>query len=262
MARTLAHVTAFDAVAPDYDGSFGRNPIGLLFRHVVQARLEALYTRGDRVLDLGCGTGEDALALAARGIRVVGIDASPAMIDRARKKASERGLGPDACRFEVREAESLDAADAGFDGAYSNFGALNCADLPTVGAGLASALRPGAAIVISLLGPWPLPAVIRRTLTGQGDPRRNRAPRVGGVPLAVSYPTLAHARALLGPGLDWTDAYALGVLVPGPDHERWAADHPQALGLLAAVERAVRRWPGLRQLGDHVVLEGRRKARA
>jgi SAM-dependent methyltransferase len=196
------------------------NPIGLLLRHVVQARLEALFRRGDRVLDLGCGTGEDALVLAARGVRVVGIDA----------------------------AENLDVAGSAFDGAYSTSGALSSADLPRTGAALAAALRPGAAVVISLLGPWPLPAVIRRTLTGMGDSRRGRA-----------CPTLAQARAALGAGLDWTDAYALGVLVPGSDQERWVADHPQAFGMLAALERAVRRWPGLRQLGDYTVLEGRRK---
>jgi len=224
------------------------SPIGLLFRHLVQARLEALFRRGDRVLDLGCGTGEDALMLAARGVRVVGLDASPERVARAREQASERGLGPDECRFEVRGAENLDAAGSPFDGAYSTPGALGGADLPRTGAALAAALRPGAAVVISLLGPWPLPAVIRRTLTGIGDSRRGRA-----------FPTLAQARAALGDGLDWTDAYALGVLVPGPDHERWVADHPQAFGMLAAVERAVRRWPGLRQLGDHMVLEGRRK---
>ena len=121
------------------------NPIGLLFRHVVQARLEALFRRGDRVLDLGCGTGEHALMLAARGVRVVAVDAS-----------------------------NLDAAGSPFDGAYSTFGALGGADLPRAGAALAAVLRPGAAVVISLLGPWPLPAVIRRTLTGMGDPRRGR----------------------------------------------------------------------------------------
>jgi len=235
------------------------NPIDLLFRHVVQARLEALFRRGDRVLDLGCGTGEDALMLAARGVRLVGIDASPERIARAREKASERGLGPEDCRFEVLGAENLDAAGSAFDGAYSTFGALGGADLPRTGAALAAALRPGAAVVISLLGPWPLPAVIRRTLTGMGDPRRGRTPRVGRVQPALSYPTLAQARAALGPGLDWTDAYALGVLVPGPDQEGWVADHPQAFGMLAALERAVRRWPGLRQLGDRTVLEGRRK---
>ena len=224
------------------------NPIGLLLRHLVQGRLEALFRRGDRVLDLGCGVGEDALMLAARGVRVVGIDASPERVAQARDQASERGLGPEECRFEVRGAENLDGAGSPFDGAYSTSGALGGADLPRTGAALAAALRPGAAVVISLPGPWPLPAVIRRTLTGMGDSRRGRA-----------CPTLAQARAALGAGLDWTDAYALGVLVPGPDLERWVADHPQAFGMLAALERAVRRWPGLRQLGDHMVLEGRRK---
>ena len=40
---SAAPPTPFDAVAADYDRSFGRNPIGLVFRHVVQRRLEARY---------------------------------------------------------------------------------------------------------------------------------------------------------------------------------------------------------------------------
>jgi len=44
------------------------------------------------VLDLGCGTGENALHLASRGHRVVGIDGSPTAIDAARRKGAERGI--------------------------------------------------------------------------------------------------------------------------------------------------------------------------
>jgi SAM-dependent methyltransferase len=44
------------------------------------------------VLDVGCGTGENALYLAARGHRVLGIDGSPSAVERARAKAAERGL--------------------------------------------------------------------------------------------------------------------------------------------------------------------------
>ena len=264
MASGVSRVAAFDAVAAGYDASFGRRPAGLVFRHVVQSRLLALFRRGDRVLDVGCGTGEDALLLASRGVRVVGIDSSPAMIGQARRKAAERGLTTEDCRFEVRAVEDLaveDLAGGGaFGGAYSNFGALNCADLRAAGGALAAALRPGAAVVLSLLGPWPLPATLRRALTGLGERRRDHRPRVGGIPLAVGYPTPAEARSALGPAFTWTDAYALGVLLPAPEHSLWAAEHPQAFALAAALERAVRGWPGLRLLGDHLVLEGRREA--
>jgi hypothetical protein len=112
-------------------------------------------------------------------------------------------------------------------------------------------------VVLSLPGPWPLPATIRRTLTGVGHARRRRASVFGEAPLAVATP--AEVRSALGAAFEWTDSYALGVLLPGPDQEGWAADHPQAFGLLAALERAVRRWPGLRHLGDLSVLEGRRR---
>jgi hypothetical protein len=215
----------------------------LLFRHVVQGRLETLFPRGSRVLHLRWGSGEDplalALTLAARGIRVIGTEPSPATIQGARE-----------------------AAAAAFDGAYASADAFGLTDLPAVGAALAAVVRPGAPVVISLLGPWPLPAVIQRTLTGVGEARRSPASRFGEAPSAASHPTPGEARVALGPLFEWTDSYAFGVLLPGPGHERWVADHPQAFGLLAALERAVRHWPGVRQLGDLTVLEGRRKGQA
>jgi hypothetical protein len=81
---------------------------------------------------------------------------------------------------------------------------------------------------------------------------------VAGVPIAVGYPTLAEARRALGPAFLWTDAFALGVVLPGPEHGAWAARYPQTFAALAAVEAVLRRWPILRGLGDHIVLEGRR----
>jgi cyclopropane fatty-acyl-phospholipid synthase-like methyltransferase len=57
------------------------------------------------ILDIGCGTGENALMLAARGHDVVGVDLAPSAIERARTKARERGL---TARFEVGNALELD----------------------------------------------------------------------------------------------------------------------------------------------------------
>jgi SAM-dependent methyltransferase len=57
-----------------------------------------------RLLDAGCGTGENALLAAGRGADVTGIDVAPTAIERARAKAAARGL---AVRFEVADALDL-----------------------------------------------------------------------------------------------------------------------------------------------------------
>lgn len=222
-------------------------------RRLVEA---ARIAPGHDVLDLGCGTGTDALALAEAGRRVHGLDLSPEMIARARSRAT----GDAAARlsFEVRAAEEVGELAGPFDGAYSDFGALNCAEPGAVGAGLARVLRGGAPVVLSLIGRWPLPALAERALTGQGPSRRDAA-RVAGIELPVRYPGRAGLRAAFGPGFAWSGGFALGVLVPGPAHAAWASRHPQLFGALVALEGRVRGWPLLRALGDHVVLEGRRR---
>lgn len=63
------------------------------------------------VLDAGCGTGENALFLAGRGLDVLGIDAVPAAIDAARAKATARGL---TAAFEVHDALDLGSLDRRF----------------------------------------------------------------------------------------------------------------------------------------------------
>ncbi|MFI1913926.1 class I SAM-dependent methyltransferase [Nocardia sp. NPDC020380] len=55
------------------------------------------------VLDAGCGTGENALFLAGRGYEVVGVDAAPTALARARAKAEERGVDVEWSADDVRE---------------------------------------------------------------------------------------------------------------------------------------------------------------
>lgn len=206
------------------------NPATLVFDHILESRLEALFQAGDRVLDLEGPKAAGASRLVARGVCV-------APLERA------RGLGDSGERF---------------DGAFATSAFLDGADLIALGPTLSAALRPGAPVILTLLGPWPLPALVRRTLTGAGERRRGHEPLRRRVPRPPAYPTLGEARRALGPSFQWTDAYALGVLLPEPAREAWVRDHPQAFAMLAMMERAVRRWPGVRQLGDRVVLEGRR----
>jgi len=89
MKKTVEeHAARFDDLAADYDDD--QSPE---YNECVALVLEHASPGGDdTVLDLGCGTGAIALALAADAGRVVGRDISEGMMDEARRKADERGL--------------------------------------------------------------------------------------------------------------------------------------------------------------------------
>jgi SAM-dependent methyltransferase len=94
------------------------------------------------VLDCGCGTGEHALMLAARGLEVLGIDVAPTAIEAARRKAAERALAVD---FEVADALALHRIGRTFatvidSGVFHTFGDD---ERPRYVASLAGVTRPG-----------------------------------------------------------------------------------------------------------------------
>jgi ubiquinone/menaquinone biosynthesis methyltransferase len=82
-------------------------------------------TRGARVLDLACGTGDLAFEASARGGRVVGLDFEPRMIDLATRKPAARDIA-----FLLGDMSSLPVADASFDIVTTGYGLRNVPDLP------------------------------------------------------------------------------------------------------------------------------------
>jgi ubiquinone/menaquinone biosynthesis C-methylase UbiE len=101
---------------------------------------------GRRVLDVGCGTGVLADALARRGARVWGVDASPEMLAHARAHAGRR-IG-----FTLGRAEALPFKDAWFERAVLRL-VVHLVDRPTALAELTRVLRPGGRAVIATFAP-------------------------------------------------------------------------------------------------------------
>src|SRR5271156_4639700 len=124
-AQTGLIQAPFDALAEGYDHAFPFSKIGQAQRSAVWRELERTFHAGDRVLEIGCGTGVDACFLAERGVKVVACDSSPAMIQVAARRVRERGAS--AVDLRVLAAENLATIqqEAPFDGVFSNFGALN-----------------------------------------------------------------------------------------------------------------------------------------
>jgi ubiquinone/menaquinone biosynthesis C-methylase UbiE len=150
---------AFSRYAPEYDEDHASNPIARWTRRRNLAILNAAFASGSHVLEIGCGTGTEAIHLARRGVRVLATDAAPGMVDVVRSKLEPSGAAHDVAH--LVQAQVLSASRLGrlvqdrarrFDGAYSSFGPLSCEpDLQGVLDDLARLVRPGGRVVISLL---------------------------------------------------------------------------------------------------------------
>src|SRR5256885_4271530 len=103
----------WDRKASTFDDEIGHSLVSDEQRHAWLDLLSRLAGRSPgRVLDVGCGTGFLALRFAELGHTVTGIDLSPQMIDRARRKAEQAGRQID---FRVGDATALDWPDETYD---------------------------------------------------------------------------------------------------------------------------------------------------
>ena len=136
---------------PDFSGLAARydelrpvdsNWVELVDRVVELGRLGG----GARVLDVGCGTGRVAAALAERGAKVWGVDPSAEMLEVARSRV------PSSVGLKEGRAEALPFRDAWFDGAVCML-SVHLLDRPRAFAELARVLVPGGRLVIATFDP-------------------------------------------------------------------------------------------------------------
>ncbi len=119
---------AFDAEAKKYDTVFSLSSIGQLQRRRVRYFIDKVlsHTTPNNILELNCGTGEDAMWLAANNSNVLATDISREMVGIAKKKTA--GLpNVDIMQLSFTYLKSK-LSDRQFDLVFSNFGGLNCAN--------------------------------------------------------------------------------------------------------------------------------------
>ena len=161
MTKKTNWQTFFDAHAPEYmDNVFTKNT----HEEIVFLKEVLSLPEGSWVLDLGCGTGRHAVALAEKGYQIVGIDLSEGMLRQAQYAARERAVSlhliqADATRFST--ASWFDAAICLCEGA---FGLLNIQDDPDthdrrILENLYASLKPGGQLILNALNGL---AMIRR----------------------------------------------------------------------------------------------------
>jgi ubiquinone/menaquinone biosynthesis C-methylase UbiE len=253
---------AFDAIAERFDERYGSWLSVAAQRRAVRENLARVFPAGSRLLEIGGGTGEDALWLSQRGRVVQLTDPSPSMIRIASQKLA--GTGAPSPRVAMAESAGELASELGeFDGVYSNFAALNCVDdLTTAAVGIARLVRHGGSAMLVLFGTAPVGEWIVELLRGRPraairrSSRANVSARIGGREFTVRYHRREQVIRAFAPYFTLVARRGIGVFVPPSAAEPWISSQPRLLGALERLDAVFA--PSLAALGDHVLYELKR----
>ena len=237
---------AFDVLALRYDELWTHSTIGRLQRAAVWQRLDRLFSPGHSLLDLGCGTGEDALHFMSRGMRVRAIDASPEMARIARSRGVSATMLP---------IEQIDRLSGSFDGLISDFGVLNCVQgVDALRRPLARLVRPGGYLAICVMGCcclWETAWYLIKAQPRKAFRRWSRRGAMSSLGVRVYYPSIDQLRQAFQPEFSLVQWCGIGVSVP-PSYVTGLSD--QLLLRLARIETRVADWPLCRAVADHRLL--------
>ena len=198
-------------------------------------RADRQFEPGAQILELNCGTGEDALFLAQHEVSVVACDASEEMIKTARQRMqSEDPKAP--IEFKLLPTEHLWKLHPGelFDGAFSNFSGLNCvADLHQTARDLAGLVTMGAPVLVCLSTRFCLSEMMWYLLHGQLRKAFRRfsgiaTPEVGEFTVKVHYPTLRGLKKMFSSYFFLRSCTGIGVAVPPSYVEPVMRKYPRA----------------------------------
>jgi SAM-dependent methyltransferase len=257
---------AFDSVAATYDALYEHLPGIRRLREATSRLFLSFFVRGSHLLEINCGTGNDALFLAQHGYTVLATDLSPCMLDVARQKVSRSGLES---RVGTRLLSFEDVADLQgmlFDGIYSNLGGLNCAtDLRPLAHDLGAILKPGGYFIAVVMPPFCLWETAAFLFRGQWKNAFRRSSAGGaiavlhGLRFRTRYYSPRHFVSFFSNAFDHVTTIGLAVFLPPPNFDRLYGRLGPAVEWLGAMDERFARWPGVRAIGDHYAVVLRKR---
>lgn len=240
----------FNSIADAYDVDFTHSKTGMLQRARVHYYLkkELNSISNPSVLELNCGTGEDAVWLAKQGCSVLATDISEIMISVAKKKVSKANLETK-ITCEALGIEALETLDhtKQYDLIFSDFGGLNCVapeDLEKIGQSFQRLLKPNGRFIGVVMSRFCWWETLYFTLKGQFKKAwRRRAKEAIAAPLTTNtsvdtwYYSPQEFSRFLQQEFDYQEVHPIGFMLPPSYLDNWFKNKPFLMRLLNRLEK-------------------------
>lgn len=256
-------MATFDALAPTYDADFTHSKIGTHLRNRVHYRLLNLWQAGDHILELGCGTGEDAHFLGSNNIQVTATDVSPQM----RQIASAKNADLSHVTVKSLDLSNLPTDDfqQTYDGVLSNFGALNCIDdwKPLAG-WLSIRVKSGGTLAFAIMSPLCIWETLWHGLhldfkvAGRRWRKNTTFAPDDTTRITITYPTIKRITADFAPHFQRTQVHPLGLCLPPSDVYPVIEKHKKLCNLLTRADDSLATVSPLALFADHYWIEFKR----
>jgi ubiquinone/menaquinone biosynthesis C-methylase UbiE len=251
----------FDQIATEYDRIFTDSLVGRAQRDAVWKVLIRTFKPNDNILELNCGTGEDAIFLGSRGVSVFACDASQQMIATAEQRLCHQSpsLPVVFCHLPTERIKELDP-ETMFDGVFSNFSGLNCTDdLSTVTVSLTNLVKEGGHLLFCFSNRFCVIEVVYYLLRGQWEKALRRwngyaVATIGDLKFPVYYPGVRQIRKHFAPHFTLRSYIGIGIGVPPSYCEKWIRRHRRVFRVLCRADAILATLPLFRVAGDHVLL--------
>jgi ubiquinone/menaquinone biosynthesis C-methylase UbiE len=258
----MTEKASFDGVAAAYDADFTTSAVGRMQRERVHAYLKEVLKPGSRILELNCGTGEDARWLAAQGHSVLATDLSGEMVAVAEAK-NKAGYDLEFRQAGILEALNIDPGT--YDVIFSDFGGFNCLspeEMKQAGILLQKALKPGGRFICVIMPRfcvWESLYYLLKLRPRAAFRRQSRQPLA--VPLGQGHTQLTwyygprQLRGAFAPHLHLVSRRPIGFFLPPSYLDPFFAKRPGFLGWLGRMEVRVARWGLLAGWSDHCLVD-------
>lgn len=256
----------FDAVASIYDQSFSNTLIGKAQRDIVWKYLDQhLPANPISILEINCGTGEDATYLAGKGHSVLATDASTEMIQIVSQKISTNNLSNKIETAIWDLNNPFPFANKKFDLIFSNFGGINCLSpdaLKKLNTTCSQLLNENGKLIFVVMGRFCLMESIYFLLKGKFKSafrRSSKKPvqaKIGGDGMIdIWYYKPSELIRNFSPDFKYVTKRPVGLFVPPSYLENYFSKRKKTFRLFLKVDRTFSSMSFTSSLSDHYIIE-------